>query len=118
MTQLGFFAAVGAWATALLALLLGAGAYLRKRDDLLAAARNAVVACAFFTAVAAAGIIYAFVAGDFQLQYVWSHSDRDMPLLYKIGALWGGMQGSLLFWALLLSIFSTAVVLRHRHDKV
>ncbi|MFN8549373.1 MAG: hypothetical protein U0527_15730 [Candidatus Eisenbacteria bacterium] len=54
------------------------------------------MACAFFTTVGAVAIIYAMPVGDYQMEYVWQHSDRDMPLLYKIGAPGGGQSGSLL----------------------
>ncbi len=118
MIQLGWLSVSAALGAALFAFVLGIAAFAGRRDDLLAAGRRAVLLCAFFTTLAVVGVEYAFLAGDYQLQYVWSHSDRDMPLLYKIGALWGGMEGSLLFWGWLLSLFSTAAVLRHRKDKV
>lgn len=116
MIQLGHLAAYGAFFCALLSIALAWVSYSRRRDDLLEAARNAVVACAWFTTLAAFGVWYAVFAGDYQMEYVWANSDRDMPLLYKIGTLWGGQSGSLLFWALLLSIYATVAVLKHRKD--
>lgn len=118
MIQLGFYASSAAFGAALVAIILGALAFTRKRDDLLASARHAVIVCAFFTALASTGLVYAIFQGDYQLEYVWGHSDRDLPFLYKLGALWGGMSGSLLFWATLLSLYSAAVVLKHRRDGV
>ena len=61
---------------------------------------------------------YAFLAGDTSIQYVQHNSHPAMPLLYKITAFWGSLDGSLLFWVLLLSLFASMAVranrLRHR----
>jgi cytochrome c-type biogenesis protein CcmF len=69
--------------------------------------------------VAAAVILwYGLLADQFQLTYVWNHSERALPTFYKFAALWGGQSGSLLFWVMLLSIFSVAVAIpnRNRHQ--
>ncbi len=116
MILLGFLGVAAALGAAFLALLLGAAAAATRRDDLLTAARRAVVVCSFFTTLGVVGLVYAIIAGDYQMMYVFAHSDHALPLLYKIGALWGGMEGSLLFWSWLLALFATAVVMRHRRD--
>src|SRR5690606_24472264 len=46
------------------------------------------------------------------------NSERSMPLFYKIGSLWGGQSGSLLFWGWLLAMYSTGVAVRHRKDDL
>ncbi len=65
-------------------------------------------------------IIYAFVSDDFSIQYVQHTSDSSMPLAFKVTAFWGGLDGSLLFWVLLLSIFSSMAVHsnRRRHSEM
>ena len=69
-------------------------------------------------ALASALMIYAFVTHDFSIKYVAHTSDVSMPTAYKITAFWGGLDGSLLFWVLVLALFSTvaiaANVRRHR----
>lgn len=61
---------------------------------------------------------YAFMAGDLSIQYVQANSHPAMPIFYKITAFWGSLDGSLLFWVLLLSLFSSLSVranrVRHR----
>jgi cytochrome c-type biogenesis protein CcmF len=52
-----------------------------------------------------------FLADDFSLLYVASNSNTQLPLLYKITALWGAHEGSLLLWTLILSSWSLAVSL-------
>jgi len=78
---------------------------------------NAVYAVAGLVGIAAALLWYGLLTDQFQLTYVWNHSERALPNFYKFSALWGGQAGSLLFWCLLLSLYSVAlaVINRRRH---
>ncbi|HUJ75675.1 MAG TPA: cytochrome c biogenesis protein CcsA, partial [bacterium] len=58
---------------------------------------------------AALVLLRAFVSDDFSVRFVWQTSSTDLPLMYKVAAFWGGMEGSLLFWELILSFFSACV---------
>ena len=64
--------------------------------------------------VAVMSLWYQLVTSNFQLQYVASSSNQAMPWYYKVGALWGGQEGSLLFWCWILTLFSMVTVLVHR----
>ena len=55
-------------------------------------------------------LAYAFVSHDFRIRYVAHYSDRSMPLQYLLTALWGGQDGSLLWWLFLLSAYIGACV--------
>src|SRR5262245_30653802 len=60
---------------------------------------------------AASGLIVnAFVTDDFSIKYVSRYSESAQPLFYKLTAYWGGLDGSLMFWVLLLSIFGAIAV--------
>ena len=66
-----------------------------------------------FTALiglASALIIYAFVTHDYSIKYIALNSDTSMSLSYKITAFWGGLDGSLLFWVLVLALFAAVAV--------
>ncbi len=89
------------------------GAY-RRSERLIERAVQGVYATAAVAAFASSLIIYAFVAGDYSIQYVQKTSDAAMPLFYKITSFWGGLDGSLLFWVLLLSLFSAVAVRANR----
>ena len=68
--------------------------------------------------LASAMMIYAFVTHDFAIKYVASVSDTTMPIWYKITAFWGGLDGSLLFWVLVLSLFScVAIATNHKRHR-
>src|SRR6202163_1244480 len=59
--------------------------------------------------MAFACLVYSFVKNDFSVLYVARNSNSQLPLFYKVAALWGAHEGSLLLWILILSIWSVAV---------
>ena len=62
-----------------------------------------------FTAIAFVCLVYAFITYDFSVAYVAQNSNSALPLRYRISAVWGGHEGSLLLWAMILSIWMLAV---------
>ncbi len=62
-------------------------------------------------------LIAAFVTNDFHLRYVTQNSSLTQPLFYRISALWGGNEGSLLLWGWLLGLFGTIVLIQNRHKN-
>lgn len=90
----------------------------RRRDQrMIDAAIGSVYGTAACVALAYVLLTVAFVTDRFELSYVASNASRAMPGWYKAAAVWGGMEGSMLLWALILGGYSTAamVVNRHRH---
>ncbi len=57
---------------------------------------------------------YAFLAGDYTIQYVQQNGHPEMPVFYKLTAFWGSLDGSMLFWVLLLSLFSSLAIRANR----
>jgi cytochrome c-type biogenesis protein CcmF len=64
--------------------------------------------------IASAVMINAFLTDDFSIRYVSRYSDSVQPLFYKITAYWGGLDGSIMFWVFLLSIFGGTAVAVNR----
>ena len=56
-------------------------------------------------------LAYAFASNDFSIAYVANHSNSQLPLLYKISAIWGGHEGSLLLWEMILCGWTLAVAI-------
>jgi cytochrome c-type biogenesis protein CcmF len=75
-------------------------------------ATRAVVMVAVFLATAAVALIASFLSHDFGVAYVAAHSSRSMPWYYTTAAFYGGQEGSLLYWALMLALFAALAVLR------
>jgi cytochrome c-type biogenesis protein CcmF len=90
------------------AVALAAGADGRPRT--LQAARLGAYGTVALVGVAVLCLAYAFVTHDFRIRYVAHYSDRSMPLQYLLTALWGGQDGSLLWWLFLLSAYIGACV--------
>ena len=90
------------------AVALWAGASGRARA--LQAARFGAYGTVALIAVAVLCLAYAFVSHDFRIRYVAHYSDRSMPLQYLLTALWGGQDGSLLWWLFLLSLYTGSCV--------
>jgi cytochrome c-type biogenesis protein CcmF len=80
-------------------------------------ARRAGVACFFAVLVASFVLVMAAFNDDFSIAYIQQHSNRDLPLAYKFAVLWSGQEGSLLFWALLLSAYGFVLRLRYKTDE-
>jgi cytochrome c-type biogenesis protein CcmF len=87
---------------------LAAGANGRPRT--LQAARFGAYGTVALIGATVACLAYAFVSHDFRIRYVSHYSDRSMPLHYLLTALWGGQDGSLLWWLFLLSVYVGACV--------
>ena len=71
--------------------------------------------CALMTA-ASAVLINAFLTGDYSIKYVQHYSDSVQPLFYRITSYWGGLDGSIMFWVFLLSIFGSIAVYVNRES--
>ena len=68
-----------------------------------------------FVALSFACLVWAFVSDDFSVGYVARHSNRLLPWQYKISATWGGHEGSLLLWVLILVGWMAAVARKSNH---
>ncbi len=81
---------------------------------LTASARHALWAMCAMVTVAVGALWSSLLHSDFSLEYVASYTSFSLPTIYKITALWGGQQGSLLFWTWLLTIFTGIVAFQNR----
>ena len=68
-----------------------------------------------FVAVAFGCLTWAFISNDFSVLYVASHSNSALPIAYRVAGVWGGHEGSLLLWVLLLSLWTLGVTVFSRH---
>src|SRR3954465_12260422 len=96
------------------AALAGAWAAARSSNRLQRSARNALLAALPATAAATGALVFAFLRHDFSLVYVATPPSRSLPLAYRISALWGGQEGSLLLWLLILAAVAFGAVVPTR----
>jgi cytochrome c-type biogenesis protein CcmF len=62
-----------------------------------------------FLILAFTSLTWSFITNDFSVQYVAQNANSNLPIIYKISAVWGAHEGSMLLWTLLLSIWSAAI---------
>lgn len=90
-----------------------------KQEKWLESGRNATIATLPLILIAAGALVYSLVTNDFSIEYVWRVSSIEQPTYLKVTALWGGQAGSLLFWNLLLAVFTASAMMlkwEKQHD--
>lgn len=117
MNILGEFALWIALPVTVWGMVLGFLGGRLNRGDLVLSAERAVYSTLGLTFLASLGVIDTFVNDRFQYWYVASYSNRNLDIFYKISGLWAGQRGSLLFWLLLLCLFSVIAVWSNRRKN-
>ena len=84
------------------------GAHQGRREWLVLA-RPAAQTVFFLLAIAFGILAWSFYTNDFSVLYVAEHSNSQLPIIYRLGAVWGGHEGSLLLWIFLLSTWTILV---------
>jgi cytochrome c-type biogenesis protein CcmF len=110
MPELGRAALALCLGLSLYALVAGAYAARTRRRRLASSAQNALLAAFGAAGVASVVLLSALLRNDFSFRYVAEHTSRELPTPYTISAFWGGQEGSLLLWLLILTGFSSAAV--------
>ena len=95
-------------------LLASLRAVVAPSEGLVRTSRRGLVALAGIFVVASVALLVAEVQSDFRLAYVASHTERALPIGYKIAAFWAGQEGSLLLWGLLLALMGAVFVYLQR----
>jgi cytochrome c-type biogenesis protein CcmF len=109
MPQLGLYATVLAGGSTLYTTVTGAYGVHFHHAALKESARGGAIATATALTAAVFVLEYLLITGDYQVQAVYNHTNRALPLLFKMGALWGGDSGSVLFWGWILSLYTAFV---------
>ena len=119
MGLLGLIIACAAVAVSVVSLAVGRVLYVRKKTE---AAETLTWAGCIATIVAAlaltfccAILVFCFMTGDTSIEYVVEQQSKTggvLGILYKLSGLWGGREGSLLFWAWLISLFNMVIAVR------
>jgi cytochrome c-type biogenesis protein CcmF len=107
--EIGHFALILALSLAICQGILPLLGAHRDDDALMAVARPAARGQCLFVVVSFACLAWAFLNDDFSVLYVANHSQLALPDAYKLSAVWGAHEGSLLLWILILSIWTVAV---------
>ncbi|MEO5696091.1 MAG: heme lyase CcmF/NrfE family subunit, partial [Burkholderiaceae bacterium] len=112
--ELGHLALILAFLVALTQGVLPILGAHRGNAAWIALARPAAQTQFMLVAFSFACLTFAFVANDFSVSYVAGHSNSKLPTAYRVAAVWGGHEGSLLLWLLMLNGWTLAVSLFSR----
>jgi cytochrome c-type biogenesis protein CcmF len=118
--ELGHFALILALCVATIQATLPLAGAANGRAAWMALARPAAFAQGLFVAIAFGCLAYAFLNNDFSVTYVAEHSNTKLPAAYRFAGVWGGHEGSMLLWALMLCGWSACVAAFSNHlpDKM
>jgi len=113
--EIGHFALIVALFIALIQGVLPIIGAARDNAVLMGAARPLAHGQFVFIAIAFGCLVHAFVVNDFSVLYVAQHSNSQLPVQYRVAAVWGGHEGSLLLWTFILSLWTVAVAIYSKH---
>src|SRR5206468_10150704 len=115
--ELGYGATVAALALAVWGTLTTAMGARTGRPNLLRSGERAAIGVWVLITACIALMLYAFLTFDFSVRYVAMNTNRGTPFYYRITALWGALEGSIVLWAWMLSIYTLIVVVRYRRRQ-
>ena len=113
--ELGHFALILALCLALVQATFPLIGSLNRTPSWVALARPLAWGQFAFLALSFAALVQAFLGNDFSVLYVAQHGNTQLPLMYKISAVWGAHEGSLLLWSLILAGWMVAVAMFSRN---
>lgn len=112
MIVIGSFTLAAAWFISLFGLIAGCWAAKRKNFRLMVSALNSVIVVAVLLGLTLVSLGAQFLSHNYRFAYVWKTSNNQMEPLYLVSAIWGGMDGSMLLWAAMMSLFGAVLMLR------
>ncbi|MEO8450829.1 MAG: heme lyase CcmF/NrfE family subunit [Gemmatimonadota bacterium] len=120
MTFLGEFALWAAFLVGIWTAVTAFSGRWRDRPAVALAVRRAPIALTIVLWAAAIALWQGLFTHDFNIEYVYAYTSRNLPTYFLISAFWAGQKGSLLFWALVLSMFGALVqaMTSRRHEEL
>jgi cytochrome c-type biogenesis protein CcmF len=114
MVDLGHYCLIASLVACIYGIFASVWGGVKNHLPSIRSAENSVIANFVFVVVASVCLWYLLLTDQFQVEYVAGYSAADIPDRFKFTAFWGGQKGSLLLWALVLSLFSFLLVVQNR----
>ena len=112
--EIGHFALVLSFVVSICLTSFPLYGYLTDHQGLLATAKPLALLQGFTLAISFGVLMYGFLTHDFTIKYVADNSNLDLPWHFRMSAIWGAHEGSLLLWVLILSFWGVAVAMFSR----
>ncbi len=117
MNQVGSVGLIAALAFAICGVITGAVGGKLRSLRVVRSTERATLAFFVMITLTVVALEFLILSDDFHNAYVATHSNKDLPIYYKLPVLWAGQEGSLLFWTWLLSIYGALAVLLNRRKN-
>ena len=117
MAPLGSFTLLAAFVACAYALAACVAGARRRSSRLIESGVGAFYLVTALMTLASAIIMHAFITRDYTIRYVDRYSDSVQPIFYKLTSYWGGLDGSIMFWVFLLSVFGAIAVKSNRERQ-
>ncbi len=118
--DIGYYAMLAAFLLTGYAIFAGLSGIYKNSANLIDSAYRAHLATFIMVLLSYFSLSIGFLTSDFTVKFIANNSSTDLPIFYKLTAVWGGLEGSLLLWQLLLSGFTAALVLfyKKQHKEI
>ena len=117
MATLGSYTLLAAFVACAYAIAVSVAGARRRSLRMVESGIGAFYVVTALMTLASSIIIHAFVTQNYNIRYVDQYSDSVQPLFYKITSYWGGLDGSIMFWVFLLSVFGAIAVRTNRERQ-
>ena len=114
--ELGYGALIAGMLLALYGAVAAAVSARTGRVAFLESAQHAALGVFAIVTGALLLLVYAFLTFDFSVRYVASNTTLTTPFYYRITAVWGALEGSIILWSWMVALYTLIVILRHRHN--
>ncbi len=114
--EIGYGALIGAFVLAVYGAGAAAVGARTGRTAFVESAQHAAVGVFVLVTGGLLLLAYAFLTFDFSVRYVALNTNRGTPFYYRITAVWGALEGSIILWAWMLGLYTLIVMLRHRRS--
>ena len=116
--EIGHFALILALCLAIIQAVFPLVGSLNRTPSWVALARPVAWGQFVFLSISFGALVYAFLVNDFSVVYVAQHGNTELPVMYKVSAVWGAHEGSLLLWVYILACWTVAVAALTRNLPV
>ncbi len=115
--ELGYAATVAALVLAVYGSGASALGAIARRPALSRSSERAAVGVFVLVTSCMLLLVYAFLTFDFSVSYVAINTNRGTPFYYRITALWGALEGSIILWTWMLALYTIIAVARYRRRQ-
>ncbi len=118
MRELGFSSLIFSFLFSILSILFYIYGFYKKDERYLKAFKRSLISSIFLIIISSISLIYLLLTKDYETEYVANYVNNTLNLVYTFSSFWAGMEGSLLFWILILGIYTLFLFYKNKDEKI